>query len=64
VPVILASQEMEIGRPDVQSQTRQKVSGTHINEQVGVLAFTCNPSYMGGVGRNVVHGWPGKNPMP
>jgi hypothetical protein len=53
MPVIPATQAVEIGRIKVQGQAGQKVR-PHL--KLGMVAHACHPSYMGGIGRKILVG--------
>jgi hypothetical protein len=49
MPIIPASQEVEIGRIAVQGQPGQKVSKT----KLGIVVHSCNPNYAA-VGKRII----------
>jgi hypothetical protein len=60
--VILATQEVEIGRIEVQDQPKKKISRTHLKKKKNCVIHIHNPSYAGGVSRRImVQIKPGKN---
>jgi hypothetical protein len=64
MPVIPATWEAEISRIKFQSQHGQKFSKTLIStNKLGIVAYACDPSYTGSVGRRTVLA-PSKNMRP
>jgi hypothetical protein len=66
MPIILATQEEEIGKIVVPSQPGQKVIETPSQQkELGMMANACHRSYMGGVNRkNAVQTGLGFNVRP
>jgi hypothetical protein len=55
MPVILAYWKAEIRKIEFQSQPRQKISKTPTSaNKLRVVAYVCNPSYLGGIGMRIV----------
>jgi hypothetical protein len=55
MPVIPATQEVEIGKIEVQGQPMQKVSETPpISMNKPGVVHICNPNYVGGIGRKIM----------
>jgi hypothetical protein len=44
---------MELGRIEVQCLGK-KLARSHLDKEAGVMVHTCNPRYMGGIGRRTV----------
>jgi hypothetical protein len=55
MPVILATQELEIRKPTVLGQLRQKTPWNFIwTNKVGVVVHTCNSRSTGGTDRKIM----------
>jgi hypothetical protein len=61
--LIPATQEVEIGRIEVQSQPQQSVSQTPIStKKLSMVLNTCHPTYIGSISRkSTIQDSPGKN---
>jgi hypothetical protein len=53
MPVIPATQEVEIRRTVAWGQLGQEVSKTFSTNRLGMAVHTYNPSYLGGIGRRI-----------
>jgi hypothetical protein len=54
MPVILATQEVEIRGIVVQAQPRQKATKSPSTNSWGMVAHTYHPSYAGSINRSIV----------
>jgi hypothetical protein len=55
IPIIAATQEVEISRIMVESHPGQNNSKTPIStNKLGVVVSICGPSYVGGMGRRIM----------
>jgi hypothetical protein len=62
MPIIPATQDIEIERIKVQDQPRQRVSDTPSQPIAGHTAYSCHTSYVESINsRSVVQESPGKN---